>query len=453
MAETVDETVIKISAQLDQEDVKNIRGQLKELQGQGKQNAINLGFVGNEATNKTPLKQIQQITANNTSIGDSKVSASNDALNKTRKDLDEMLKIAKKEDLQKTRLTDKALSESEGKSEALVPVPKKKIKVLEPDEAVGSILEKLGGALTSASAAAALGGPIAIGIAALALGVKEFFDKSASIFDKRLQEDFQLAIVQQQLGKTPNEAYAFTQRVQLAGGNPQAIEQGAESFQDELLHGLSPVKAQLYAQAGIDLQQEFLKGQDDPIKFRETLFKKLKEKTDKYHRPALQGSILRLAGFTNEEQRTFQNYSNPLVIAKANELTKKATGGTKTGELNDLSKTVLDSVDFKGTVLATAAAQRARSQSPAGKSQALSGVKIDAATANIVAQGDIYISGASDKFNKNVESAKKQAEQQYGFDDVIKYIKGLTQPQHNSSHHVPKAPASPSGSYNSSTSN
>lgn len=425
MAENVDETVIKISAQIDPEDIKNIRGQLKDLQQQGGKNAINLGISGTGGA------------------GTSSASGSNEILNKSRKDLDELLKIAKKEDIQKTRLTDKALSNSEGNG-TLNP---KKPKGPTTGEAIGGHLEQVAGALTSAAGAAALAGPVAAGIAALALAVKGTFDKATSIYEKRLQEDFQLAKIQQQLGKSPNEAFAFSQRAKLAGGDPDSLRQSDESQTDELLRGINPIKAQLLAHAGIDIQKLFSNSKGDPEKLRQSIFVEFRKMTSKLA-PAIQGGLLRELGYSSDEQITRQNLNNHGVVAKANELTKSATRGTKNGQLNDLTKTVLENIDFKGIVLATEAAQRAFSQTAAGKSAALSSVKIDANIANITANGAINISKG---LNENISDLHKQAQDQYGLTDIYNAIKNIGKPQNNPTS-TPNAPASLSGSYSSTNS-
>lgn len=277
--------VIKVGAEIDSDDLKKIREQLKSLQNEARQNATKLGLSTSSTSGTSPTDP----------NGGSYSSEIASILAMSQKTLLEIAATLKNQVTKVTKISDDEKSDRKKQREE-----RKKIK-LEKDKEKQDAKNNKGIApfvqdVSKLSAPQLIGGGIGAGIGALAgrgiagansgAAIGSFLAQVFSIIKDaakqnkievfgRISEDFHFAQLNYQTNQSVKSLHILDEKLKLTGESLQNLVDTSIGLSTELLTGLSPVKTQLLMALGgnpMDFVQKMMK---NPIGATQDLIKQI----------------------------------------------------------------------------------------------------------------------------------------------------------------------------------
>jgi hypothetical protein len=369
-----DELVLKITASVDDAEVKKLREQLKTIQDDFRKKSIDLG-IDAKVSPTTKLPQAQKDVK--------------DTLGRSQRILEDIAKSVKP---------------SAGKKEP------QEDKIGLPPQAEGmSNMAKVG---------IAAGATVSI----LSL-VKDLFDKATKMVDARIAEDVKLDTLATQTGKTKKELFLLGEQAKLTNTSLDAIVNQQKNFSKEMMTGLSPEKAQYAVALGINLEQLFNASNGDIDSFLKKLYTKINERTKSL--PAFaRSNIMESFGFTPELQRANKYINRSDTRSSAASIFDKATKG---GEipLRSAEQTQQERLSFGTQEGMKAAMERQIASTDVAIQSALKYiefktdlVEITAATVNIVDKGVKKVGDFIKNNEKNIAPFSNMLNSFFGKDNL-----------------------------------
>ncbi len=383
MADDLDELVLKVGVQVDAEQLKKLREEIKKMQDEAAKTAAGLGIKAGSSSS----------SGGSPGTG----SFSNEILNVLRKsndDLKSIVSLLKKQAKDKPpkipKLTTEEKKEKLDKKKGFAPFVQD-ISKMNKTQIVGG---GVGGGIGAMLGNAGLGAEIGSAVLGATVGVfdmlKSTFEGVTAVFQKRLEEDIHFDKLSMATGKTREELALLSEQARLSAYSLDALVQSNLNFADEMITGISPQKAQIMMALGINPNALNFQAGGDPAKVKQMMFEQILEKM-KGQPVAKISQIMRLEGFNIDEQYARSMMNDKDVKDRAHGIVNKATlNGTQPFLAH--KKLREQNLSFTGYAAELAASKRAAATTKVAEEMAMKTMEVKAGIMNVVAKGAVNIS-------------------------------------------------------------
>lgn len=399
MADELDELVLKVGVQVDSEQLKKLRDEIKKMQTDSAKGAAGLGLIGG--------------TANQSGGGSSNYGSElTNILKKSSSDLASILSLLKKEYKEESNSPEnlgnigKGLSVKNKKAKSgLIPFVQDLSHMSGKQIVGGTVGAGVGAAFGNAALGAELGGPILAMVTGVFDMLKNSFTGVTEVFQKRLEEDIHFDKLGMATGKTREDLALLSEQARLSAYSLDALVQSNQSFADEMITGISPQKAQLMMALGINPNALMFQAGGDPAQAKQLMFEQI-IKSMKGQPAAKVSQILRLQGFGIDEQYARSMMNDKDVRERAKGIVSKATlNGTQPFLTH--SKLREQNLSFTGYAAEAAASKRAAATSKAAEIAAMKTMEVTAGIMNVIANGAVTISTLGESFENAITPKNK----------------------------------------------